>query len=210
MTNRLTWTKKLLVGATLCATTAGVAPALAAGPVSATGKGIAGGLLLGAELPMITCAIVGVDSTWPYLVFGAAGAAGGAAGGYFLEMELATTPEASVYLMAGGMALVVPTLVSVLNATAYEPGEDDDEAFDAIEESKDEDATGKVKGGATVKLQAKRRRQIPLAVLGLDGSGLRPGVPAVELRPAYSLREIAHYGARQHTELHIPLLRGAF
>lgn len=208
MTNRLTWTKKLLVGATLCATTAGIAPAWAAGPVSATGKGIAGGLLLGAELPMITCAIVGVDSTWPYLVFGAAGAAGGAAGGYFLEAELATTPEASVYLMAGGMALVVPTIVSVLNATAYEPGEGDDEGFDTIEEPEEED--GKVKGGATVKLQAKRRRQIPLAVLGLDGSGLRPGVPAVELRPAYSLREIAHYGAQQHTELHIPLLRGAF
>jgi hypothetical protein len=202
MTNRLTGAKKLLAAGALLASVAMTVPVQAEGAVTATGKGIAGGVLLGAEIPMITCAIVGVESAWPYLLFGAAGAAGGAVGGYFLEGEAGDAAgggvgaEPSLYLLAGGMALVVPTLIAVLNATAYEPGEGDAEGFDNPAE-------------------ARRRRRVPVAVLNLDalqrdGVSLRPGVPAVELRRAFSAREVAQFGARQRTEVHVRLLQAAF
>src|SRR5262245_53223895 len=83
--------------------------ARASGPVSPTGKGIVGGALLGAEVVDLTMGIIGVEKGWPYFVFGALGAAGGGIGGYFVEQNAPT--EASLYMLAGGMALVIPTLV---------------------------------------------------------------------------------------------------
>ena len=47
--------------------------------VSATGKGIVGGALLGAELVTVTEAVFHLQSPWAYVIGGAAGA-GGVAG----------------------------------------------------------------------------------------------------------------------------------
>jgi hypothetical protein len=95
--------------------------AFAAGNVSPTGKGITGGALLGGEAVMLTEAAVGVKPGWAYLVGGVAGAAGGGVGGYFVEKASSAKP--SLYLLAGGMALIIPTTVAVLSATAYHPPE---------------------------------------------------------------------------------------
>ncbi|MBM4363541.1 MAG: hypothetical protein FJ104_12745 [Deltaproteobacteria bacterium] len=102
-----------------------VATALASTPasaeaVSATGKGITGGVLLGAELAMIPQALAGVDKWWAYALGGGLGAAAGGVGGYFVETEVSTA-EPSLYMLAGGMALVIPAVVLTLNATAYKP-----------------------------------------------------------------------------------------
>ncbi|MBI4704362.1 MAG: hypothetical protein HY744_24930, partial [Deltaproteobacteria bacterium] len=96
-------------------------PAAGAKTVSPTGKGIAGGALLGAEVVMLTEGIIGIESVWPYPVFGVLGAAGGGVGGYFVEQAdpAGMSAEASLYMLAGGMALVIPTIVVMLNATAY-------------------------------------------------------------------------------------------
>src|SRR5262245_22438173 len=59
--------------------------------VSATGKGIVGGALLGGEVVMITMAAVGVEKGWPYFVFGGLGAVGGGIGGFFIEDATADT-----------------------------------------------------------------------------------------------------------------------
>lgn len=193
----------LLAGAAVAATHA---PSEAAAQeandnrVKATGKGIAGGTLLGAEVALITTAAVGAKSWWPYVLFGAVGAGGGAVGGYFVEQ--ADPAEPSLYMLAGGMALVVPTIVAVLNATAYDPTEDED-----LEESDDELPPG-VDAEAEI-----GSRALPLALVGIDAfeaPRVSLGLPAVEVRPTYTAAEIATYGVEQQTEVHVPIVRGSF
>jgi hypothetical protein len=96
------------------------APSLAE-EVPATGKGIAGGALLGAEVVMLVEAAVGVKSGWVYILTGLLGAGAGGYGGYVVEQE--ADSKVSVYMLAGGMALVIPTTVAVLQATSYSPPE---------------------------------------------------------------------------------------
>ena len=87
--------------------------------VSTTGKGIVGGGLLGAEIVLATEAAFKVQPAWAYLVGGVGGAAAGSVGGYFIEQE--ANPKTTMLMLAGGMALIIPTTVAVLSATAYEP-----------------------------------------------------------------------------------------
>ena len=87
--------------------------------VSSTGKGIVGGSLLGAEVVLVTEAAFKVQPGWAYLVGGVGGAAAGGVGGYFIEQD--ASPKTTMLMLAGGMALVIPTAVAVLSATAYEP-----------------------------------------------------------------------------------------
>jgi hypothetical protein len=165
--------------------------------VSPTGKGITGGVLLGAEVALITTAAVGAKSWWPYVLFGAVGAGGGAVGGYFVEQVDAAEP--SLYMLAGGMALVIPTVVAVLNATAYDPTEDED--FEEDDEPRPADD------------ELGRKGPLPLALIGIDAFGLPRvslGLPAVEVRQSYTRTEVVAYGVEQQTEYHLPLVRGTF
>jgi hypothetical protein len=97
------------------------APSLA-DEVPATGKGITGGALLGGEVVMLVEAAFGVKSGWVYILSGIAGAAAGGYAGSIVEKQ--ADPKASVYMLAGGMALIIPTTVAVLQATSYSPPED--------------------------------------------------------------------------------------
>jgi hypothetical protein len=83
---------------------------------SATGKGIAGGVLLGAEATIITEALFGVESPWIYWSSALGGAAAGGVGGYFVEANAA--PRVSFYLLVSGMALVIPTTIFYVDATS--------------------------------------------------------------------------------------------
>ncbi len=85
---------------------------------SKDGKGTVGGVLLGAEVVLLTEAAFGLDSPTLYLVGGAAGALGGGLVGHELEPKLVV--KANMFMLAGGMLLVIPTIVAVLSATAYE------------------------------------------------------------------------------------------
>jgi len=180
--------------------------------VSPTGKGIAGGALLGAEVVMIPIAIAGVDAWWPYLVFGAVGAGGGAVGGWAVEQ--ATKPdgpaEPSLYMLAGGMALVVPTIVAVLNATAYDPTEEEDEQGDEPGTSVPTEAEGSVQVGA----RYPSGGPVPMAIVGVDAWSKRKavgvGIPAVSVQPRYSASEVASYGVAQGTEVSVPIVSGSF
>jgi hypothetical protein len=87
--------------------------------VSTTGKGIVGGALLGGEIVLATEAAFKVQPGWAYIVGGVGGAAAGGVGGYFIEQE--ANPKTTMLMLAGGMALIIPTTVLVLSATAYEP-----------------------------------------------------------------------------------------
>ena len=180
--------------------------------VSPTGKGIAGGALLGAEIVMIPIAIAGVDAWWPYLVFGAVGAGGGAVGGWAVEQ--ATKPdgpsEPALYMLAGGMALVVPTIVGVLNATAYDPTEEEDEQGDEPGTDIPTEAEGSVEVGA----RYPGGTPVPMSIVGVDAWSERPavgmGIPAVSVQPRFTPNEMAAYGVEQGTEVSIPVVSGSF
>jgi hypothetical protein len=87
--------------------------------VSTTGKGVVGGTLLGAEVVLTAEAAFKVQPTWAYVVGGLGGGAAGGIGGYFIEKN--ASPRATLFMLAGGMALAIPVTVAVLSATAYEP-----------------------------------------------------------------------------------------
>jgi hypothetical protein len=78
------------------------------------GAGIAGGALLGAEAVVLTQAAFDVRPAWAYFVGGVAGAAVGGYSG--LLVEDGAEPAASVWMLAAGMGLAIPTLIWVGNA----------------------------------------------------------------------------------------------
>lgn len=82
-------------------------------------KGIAGGALAGSEVVMLTEAALGVQPGWLYIVGGVAGAGGGGVAGYYIGGS--SSPKPPSFLLAGGIALVIPTLIGVATATSFEP-----------------------------------------------------------------------------------------
>ena len=90
--------------------------------VSPSGKGIVGGALLGGEIVIFTEAIIGVRSGAAYALGAGGGAVAGGVGGYFIEQAVSDGRIPS-YLLAGGLALIIPALVITLNQTRYLPTE---------------------------------------------------------------------------------------
>jgi hypothetical protein len=173
------------------------------GDPSPTGKGITGGALLGAELVTGVEAAAGVDSTWAYVGGGLAGAAGGGVGGYFLEQD--ADPHVPLLMLAGGMALIIPATVLVLNATAYRP------PADYVQDTapSDEPVADPPKPSARVPARKSRATHpvpIPPALIAIQPERLALSIPAPEVRYVYTRQEIAALGVRQATEIRIPLL----
>ena len=190
--------------------------------VSSTGKGITGGALLGAEAVMLVEAAFGVQPTWAYVVGGLAGGVGGGVAGFFVEDS---DPKISLYLLAGGMALAIPTTVAVLSAKAYTPPasytEDTGPTDEPVAEPPEPDAAPAE--GA----KKKKRRQLahrtrptlyapsamqltPPALLAYDQGNLLLSVPAVEVRDVFTKREMAEFGQKQKTEIRVPVLKLSF
>lgn len=196
-------------------------------PVTGTAKGIVGGGLLGAEIVMMPMGIAGLKPWWPYVVFGAVGAAGGAVGGWAIE-QAAPPAEAPLYMLAGGLALVIPTLVLTLNATTHEDAPPEEEAPPPTDQAipgeaqpgqpgaapgqPGEGTTIKVEGAHKGRVRHARRATplIPNSLFDLQGSEVRLGVPAVEVRPVYTQDELARFGLDQETEVRVPVFRAAF
>src|SRR5277367_4316737 len=88
--------------------------------VCPTGRGIAGGALLGAEAVTIVESVAGVRAGWAYGLGALVGAGGGGVGGYFVEQN-SSDGKAPAYMLAGGLALFIPALVLTLNGTRYRP-----------------------------------------------------------------------------------------
>ncbi|MCS6901923.1 MAG: hypothetical protein NZX77_19440 [Polyangiaceae bacterium] len=85
-----------------------------------TGKGITGGMLLGAEVVVAVEAAAGVRKPLPFVLGAVAGGGLGGVGGYFLEQSVSDAKIPS-YLLAAGVALLVPAAVLVFDATSYQP-----------------------------------------------------------------------------------------
>jgi hypothetical protein len=208
-----TSTSIVAVGVALAAIT-GAAPARAE-EVSATGKGITGGALLGGEAVMLVEAAFGMKSGWGYVIGGVVGAGGGAVGGWQIEQN--ADSKVSVYLLAGGMALVIPTIVAVLQATSYKAPEEYTEDKPATgaplpEPPRPTPGAAPTPGGpSTLHYHWEPAKvKMPAGLLDLDEGAFKVAVPAVELRPVYGLDELHKYGMEQKHELRVPVFAATF
>jgi hypothetical protein len=186
---------------TTVALLAAIVPSTAhADRVSTTGKGAAGGALLGGEAVLMVEAAFQVEPTWAYIVGGSAGAIGGGVGGYFLEDSM--SPKVSMYLLTAGMALGIPAWIITLNATRYEPPDN---------LVKDDGTSAKAKTRRLVASAPRLQRPaLPPALLGFDADSLNLGVPSVAIMPVFSDREVSDFGVRQRTELRLSLVNAVF
>ncbi len=202
-----------------------------------------GGALLGGEVVTIPMGAAGLNTAWPYCVFGGLGMVGGGVGGYFVEKATAvpTTTgaggpaEPALYMLAGGMALVIPALVLSLNATAYRPPDSDrvepannTPASDAPKPTPIPPAPGAAPApgggepapGATSRnhYQYKSRYRaelagmphVPTGLIDMFRGKLGFGLPAVEVRPLYTQSEMFRYGVAQGTEVKLPMFKATF
>jgi len=142
-------------------------------------KGMIGGGMLGAEVVMLTESALRLRPGWAYLLGGTAGAAGGAYLGYELCDDSSNRPPA--YLLAGGIALIIPTIMGVLTATQYEPS-------GPLERDTDDDTDDDADENADMRLE----------------------LPRVGLAQTFSREDLARFRVRQVSELHLTFLRGAF
>ena len=114
---------RALTFAALAAGAVLVAPGTArAEKVSPTAKGTVGGALVGAEVVTFGEALFGVRSPLAYIVGAGVGAAGGGVGGYFIEKSV-DDGRIPAYILAGGLALIIPALVVAFDQTRYLPSE---------------------------------------------------------------------------------------
>lgn len=222
-----------LIGAACVAWPAGEAHAQAAEPnaVTGTAKGIVGGALLGAEVVMMPMGIAGLKPWWPYLVFGGLGSVGGAVGGWAVEQAVVDTgpAEAPLYMLAGGLALVIPTLVLTLSATTQSDFEESTDPSVIVTEPSTGPLPGEAPkdgapptddtqpGGTTVKVEKTSSRKkingqerLPLALVDVNGKALRVGIPVIKVKDHFTKAEVASFGVEQVKEFHIPVFSAAF
>jgi hypothetical protein len=191
--------------------------------VSPTGKGIAGGALLGAEVPMIVEGIAGVHSGWVYFISAIVGAGGGGFGGYEIEKG-STDGMAPMYMLAGGLALVIPAVVLTLNATRYQPeeGATEDRTPGPIAEPGapgGSSITGTPAGAPApappppppAAVPAPPPPPPPQSLLDVHHGAFRLGVPVLDVKPSFTVAEAKAYGLRDNpAELRLPVLHIAF
>jgi hypothetical protein len=206
----------ILATAALCLAWAGQASAQGVDEASSTGKGIAGGALLGAEVVIMTEAAIGVKPYWAYAVGGGAGAIAGGVGGYFLEQNLSA--KTNMFLLAGGMVLAIPTTIWMLSATQYEPPanyvQDQGPTDEPIANPPEPDAAT-----ATSKrrmLSRARVRRVPTlyhmppALVDIDPGGANLAVPTVALMDTYTREQVVQFGVKQSTEYRLSVLNLVF
>jgi hypothetical protein len=202
---------------------AAFAPSARADEVSPDGKGIAGGALLGGEVVAITESLIGVRAGWAYALGGILGAGAGAAGGFGVE-KASTNGQGATYMLAGGMALIIPALVLSLNATRYHPSENATEDKPPPGIPADPGAPGgnaATGAGGVVVTPAPAPAPPPppatpappTSLLDLSfpqQAALRLGVPVPDVRPMYTSAEQKAYGLPQHAEVRMPVFRVTF
>ncbi|WP_205633601.1 hypothetical protein [Labilithrix luteola] len=215
-----------------------VAPRTAhAEEVSPSGKGIAGGALLGGEIVVFGEALFGVRNGWAYALGALGGAAAGGVGGHFIEQGV-DDGRVPAYLLAGGLALVIPALVIALDQTRYLPAEGarDDRPVQSLPPSDPGQPGGSavvgVPSGSTPAGNAPTpgapqptspppttppagggggATPGPQSLINLNEGGFYVGVPVPEVRPVFTAAQ-AKALAVQNTgsELRFPVVRVQF
>lgn len=234
MTNRAYDMKTRGVAALTLATvffgaTMAYSPEAHAEEVSPKAKGIIGGALLGAELVVVTEAIIGVRSPAAYGVGAGLGAVAGGFAGFGVEQ--ANSGSASVIMLAGGIAFIIPALVVTLNATSFQgdPNAREDRAPTNLPPADPGAAGGSAVTGpppapaappagggapaATPAPAAKAPAHAPVqatSLVSLSPTSLRLGMPVPEAHNAFSTQERRQLGMAQVTELRLPVVSVTF
>ena len=206
--------------------------------VNPTPKGIVGGALLGAEVGTIVESIAGVHSPWVYVITDVVLAGGGAVGGWEVEQN-SSDGRAPVFMLAGGLGLVIPALVLTLNATRYRPSENasEDHAPTNSPTPNPGNPNGSIVGPSSItppppssgpaaapppsnppppppghsELEpSSRASDVHLSLLDVNAEGLHLGLPVPEIRPVFSANELRQYGMAQQTEVRMPLVKIVF
>jgi hypothetical protein len=196
--------------------------------VSPTAKGTVGGGLLGAEVVTITEALAGVKPGWAYAVGAVVGGGGGAVAGHFIE-NASTDGKVPMYMLAGGLGLIIPAVVLILNATRWQPEEGvTEDNVPAAQPAEPGAVGGSVVGGPpnvppppTATPPAPplpppaaappAPTPPPQSLFDVHGGSLRLGVPVPDVRPVFSLAEQRQYGLHAaETELRMPMLHMTF
>jgi hypothetical protein len=197
--------------------------------VTPGGKGIVGGALLGGEVVTMGESLVGVRSGWAYAIGFLVGAGGGGAAGYAIDQST-SDGRVPTYMLAGGLALVIPALVLTLNATRYMPeeGASEDKAPTGPAAEPGVPGAGVVTpGGAGTPAEpaappptpvpppnggvAPEVPQGPHSLLDLHRGTLRVGIPVPDVRPVYTVAEMKTLGlARSEVQMKMPLVDVAF
>jgi hypothetical protein len=173
-------------------------------------KALVGGALLGAEFGTSAAALSDAEPWWVYLVAGAGASSVGALGGYYADR--ADDPRLSTLILAGGMALAIPAAVLVIDATVFR------ERLDYVQDqpplaNPSEDAQTSIKRSSP-RRHGKRRTARSSAfeptLLGLDGDGLRLGLPNIEFHHVYSEADLFELGVAQLTEIRFEVFQCRF
>jgi hypothetical protein len=217
------WPASFIAAATLLSATVPGRDARA-DEVSPTAKGVVGGALLGAEVVTIVEGIADVRSGWAYGIGALVGAAGGGIGGYFVEQN-SSNGRVPTYMLAGGLALIIPAVVLTLNGTRYRPqeGASEDNVPRGAPAEPGTPGGGIVSPGGSPRPGAPARTPpgastappsntpSPPSLVGVREDGaVSVGVPVPDVRPVFSLVEQRQYGMQAQTELRLPVLHIAF
>jgi hypothetical protein len=206
--------------------------------VSPDGKGIVGGALLGAEVGTIIESIAGVHSPWVYLVTDLVLGAGGAVGGWAVEQQVENSGwdvRVPVFMLAGGLGLIIPAVVLTLNGTRYQPAENasEDHAPTNAPAANPGAPNGSIVApspavapppavqpaappatGGTSSLfpsnVAPARTAAHVSLFDVNAEGMHLGVPVPEVRPLFTMSELRQYGLTQQTEVRMPLVKVSF
>lgn len=183
--------------------------------VSAMGKGIVGLGLLSFELVLSIEALAGVKNPWALAIPSIVAAGGGAVGGYFIDKL--DKPEASVALLASGMALFLPSIVIAVARTKYVSEEDLAEDVAVVVEGEEGEESEEEEGGTETEAEAAEppgpEARAPGAVhamVDVSGSHVQIGVPPLEVYGLYSDDELHFLARSQGVEYRLSLLHVAF
>ena len=190
--------------------------------VAPNAKGTVGGALLGAEAVTIVEALAGVRPGWAYAVGAIVGAGGGGVAGHFVDNG-STDGKVPTYMLAGGLVLVIPAVVLMLNATRYQPEEGvTEDNVPAGPPAEPGAVGGSIVVGAPPVASPPPAPVAPPApapsaptpppqsLFDLHKGSLRLGVPVPDVRPVFSLTEQRQYGMHAETELRMPMLHMTF
>jgi hypothetical protein len=174
----------------------------AAAQVSTTGKGIVGCGLLGAEVVVIGEAVAGLDEEWLYWAGAGIGAVGGATGGYFLEPSM--SPQTSVLVLMGGMALSIPALIVSLDATRrHWPDAPPAEPNRELPPNPPDPGSGRELVFQPLPIDAT-------PVVGWSPEGVQWAIPSVHLSDTYTRWERWAFALPPSTDYTVPVLNARF
>jgi hypothetical protein len=195
--------------------------------IEPTAKGIIGLGLLAGELVVNIEALAGVKKAWILALTGIIAAGGGAVGGYFIETKLSrlTASKVCVGLLAGGMAMLVPTFIIVATKTRFSvKGEGGTTEVEVVKEksggepaagAKESAAPAKEGGPAPEKKEggaaaSRLEEPAPVAVFNVTRSRFAVAVPALQVAPIFDEKELAFFTRKQAYEYRFGLVNVVF